>query len=352
MPQAQRELLVSAKQLPTPPDTGSETRTPARKAPAATTTPTKRTRKAGNDQVIERKKQRKDDASSEQDSTPSDASLALTPTPATKKRKTTTAEMGTPAKVKVKAKRTKTEASRTRIPVYRPTSDPDEKLLLDYREGVEPCAIYQISREIDVPKATIKQQGRVKDYDLTQMGNWFITRMLNKLEKVLQERHRTERDKKNGLRHCLSEANKAMPDDVPNAKISEARENGGSEDSTAMVWYNEPVYELLMVEDIFDDPNLLIAQISSTHGKLFIRVDSISIHWTDFVKWIDVDQGSMEMSKRIEKSKLGYFNGYTISEWTDESEIRKLSKELVDINDIFEKHGCIAVWKTGPGSLE
>jgi hypothetical protein len=175
-------------------------------------------------------------------------------------------------------------------------------------------AIWKISDAISVsPSPILVGQGEVITYNLTQMKSQWVKNLLGKLTEVLQHpRGIAARKHKETLLWSLGEANIADKGDLElesqMAGVVKHRKKGLPTDEEAenklaqlqeefenwgLRWYNEPLYKLKILRQLFGDDKIIIIQLASTHGDPFVRTFGDFKPWKKFIDWLDVKQSNM-----------------------------------------------------------
>ena len=197
-----------------------------------------------------------------------------------------------------------------------PRGPPREKPLPD----TDPVG-YKLSRDTkpsDPAASDIDRSGKVTEYNFTQIEKYTWQRqILDKLRPTIQEELKKW------------DADRALF----NTRIRKDIENG------------HPLYELLVAEDITDDPDVLMIRMRTTNGSLFARVDGASTEWLDFVQWLTVEKAAW---KGLKQTRDGVWEGYGVFDVEDESAIEDLLQDLQRANQVLNDNSCLAIWEVDP----
>ena len=222
---------------------------------------------------------------------------------------------------------------------------------------------FKASDDIAFPRSRIVPgQGQVKSYNLTQLNWSFIKSIVERLRHVARLTT-SERKWKETVLHTLGSA--SVPDEKPEKKLLEAMETIKKERKRGQVddeeseakldqleqkledfqsgWYCEPFYNIDVVRGMFEDPNITFTKLTSTHGEFYIRTEEDDEHWISFVHWLEVTKNNL-MGYHDRRNHTQW-NGYEITECDIEDE-PDLAEEAKEIDNIFCKSACTAVWRT------
>ncbi|KIW01989.1 uncharacterized protein PV09_06499 [Verruconis gallopava] len=248
-------------------------------------------------------------------------------------------------------------------PIYRSTQKPIGTMLCESPTG----SCWKVSSDVSVAGSSIlPDQGTMVEYNLSQMNHHWIKILVRNLKDVAQVKC-SVRGWKKTLLYSLGAANIPDQGDIElekriaqvkkqlrKGKVSAADADSRLQrleeelDSWVPGWQCEPLYELKIFRSMSENTQIIIVQLSSTHGELFIRTERSSATWIKFFDWLNVKQANMHgySSRR----KAAEWNGFEIEEKLLVNH-PSIVAQLIEMERLFLRYQCVAIWKTKPQNM-